>query len=150
MAASERFLIVAAQFTQAISEALVDGAMETLLAAGIGKDQVELVWVPGCFELPVVAAKAARTDHYAAVICLGCVVRGETAHFDYVASQAAEGIMRASLETEKPIIFGVLTTENMQQALARSGGAKGNKGQESAEAALTMLKVLRQVGEGAR
>lgn len=143
----ERYLIVVAEFTRSISDKLLEGAEEAFHTAGLAEDQIDVMRVPGCFELPVVAVKGARTGAYAAVVCLGCVIRGETTHYDYVAGQAAEGIMRASLETEVPIIFGVVTTENLAQAQARSGGEHGNKGTYAAEAAMKMAKTLKDLAK---
>jgi 6,7-dimethyl-8-ribityllumazine synthase len=142
---NQRYLIIVAEFTRSISDKLLDGAKETFFEAGLEETQVDVLRVPGCFELPVVAMKAARSHAYAAIVCLGCVIRGETTHYDYVAGQAAEGIMRASLETEVPIIFGVVTTENLAQAQARAGGEHGNKGAYAAAAALSMTKTLQEL-----
>jgi 6,7-dimethyl-8-ribityllumazine synthase len=142
---AKKFLIVVGKFTEKISTALLSGATSELINSGTKQEDIDLVWVPGCFELPLAAQVGAKTGKYAAVICLGCVIQGETAHFDYVASQAAEGVLRASLATEVPIIFGVLTTYNERQATARAGGKYGNKGSESAQAALQMISVLEKL-----
>lgn len=144
----KRYLIVASQFNDMISKALMDGATSTLRDAGLSESDVEQIWVPGCFELPVVAAQAARSNRYSGVICLGCVIRGETPHFDFVAGEAARGLMQVGIDTGVPIIFGVLTTDNEQQALARSGLKGGNKGRDAAQAALHMSRVMGQLQEG--
>jgi 6,7-dimethyl-8-ribityllumazine synthase len=144
---SARYLIVAGKFNDTITKLLVSGAQEVLQEAGVSANAVDTVWVPGSFEIPVVAAKAARSKSFAAVICLGAVIRGETPHFDFVAGEAASGIMQVSIETGVPVIFGVLTTDTIEQALSRSGIKGGNKGRDAAHAALGTLKALKQVDE---
>jgi len=152
---SQKVLVVVSHFNQKVTRSLLEGALETLYNAGLQKSQVDVIEVPGAFELPVVAAKGARSGRWDSVICLGCVIRGETPHFDYVCQEAARGMMNVSLETEKPVIFGVLTTDTSQQALARSGlghpakadseGVKQlveNKGVDAAEAALEMMGIF--------
>ena len=147
-----RVLIVVSEFNQTITQSLLDAARETLYKAGLPEDHVDVIRVPGAFELPVVAAKGARSNRWDSVICLGCVIKGETPHFDYVCQEAARGLMQVSLETEKPVIFGVLTTLTSQQAMERSGlrettvsdpdGIKQvveNKGVDAAQAALHMM-----------
>lgn len=144
---ADKILIVAGRFNELVTRSLVAGAVDTLKAAGIHDQQVYTSWVPGAFEIPVVAAKAARSKGFAAVICLGAVIRGNTAHFDYVAGPTASGIMNVSIETEIPVIFGVLTTDTVEQALDRSGLKLGNKGSEAAKTALEMIKTLKDVEE---
>jgi 6,7-dimethyl-8-ribityllumazine synthase len=141
---TQRYLIVAARFNELITKSLVGGAQEVLTAAGHGADH-ELIWVPGAFEIPVVAAKAARSGKYAAVICLGAVIRGDTPHFDYVAGPCASALMNIGVETSVPVIFGVLTTDTVEQALNRAGIKLGNKGADAAHTALSMVKTLRQL-----
>jgi 6,7-dimethyl-8-ribityllumazine synthase len=109
---------------------------------GVADDRVDVAWVPGSFEIPVVARKLAASGRYAAVVCLGCVIRGETAHFDHVAGQAAAGVMQASLATGIPVIFGILTTDSIEQALDRAGLKGGNKGADAAMAAIEMVSLL--------
>ncbi len=140
----KKILIVVARFNDMITRSLLVGATDCLRDSGVKDSHVVVVWVPGSFEIPVVAAKAARSGKYSAVICLGAVIRGETPHFDFVAGQAASGVMNIALETGIPVIFGVLTTDTIEQALARSGIKGGNKGRDSAQAALEMIKVLGQ------
>lgn len=140
----KKILIVVARFNDMITRSLLVGATDCLRDSGVKDSHVMVVWVPGSFEIPVVAAKAARSGKYSAVICLGAVIRGETPHFDFVAGQAASGVMNIALETGIPVIFGVLTTDTIEQALARSGIKGGNKGRDSAQAALEMIKVLGQ------
>lgn len=144
-----RFAIVAARFNGMITEALVSGCRETFLRRGVAEKNLDLAWVPGSFEIPITARKLAATGDYAAVVCIGCVIRGETAHYDHVAGQAAAGVLNAGLETGVPVIFGVLTTETVEQALNRSGLKLGNKGAEAAEAALEMAALFAAI-EGAR
>lgn len=142
---SKRYLIVAAKFNEMISKALVAGAQEAFAENGVASSQVDLIWVPGSFELPVVATKAARSQAYAAVVCLGAVIRGGTPHFDYVAGQAAAGVMRVSIDTGVPVIFGVLTTDTEEQALSRCGLKGGNKGADAARSALATVQALAQL-----
>lgn len=144
----KRYLIIASRFNEMISRALLQGAKDTFSEAGLNASDLEEIWVPGCFELPVVAAEAARSQRYSGIICLGCVIQGETPHFDYVAGETARGLMQVGIDTGVPVIFGVLTTENEQQALARSGLKGGNKGRDAAQAALSMSRVMGMVKEG--
>lgn len=147
-----RIGIVCARWNEAITSRLLRGAQDRLRERGVKPKHVEVVWVPGAFELPLAAKVMAASGRHDAVIALGCVIRGDTPHFDYVAGAAAEGIMRAQLDTGVPVMFGVLTTENLRQALVRSvvdGDVRGdNKGVEAADAALTMAAVLDAVGPG--
>ncbi len=131
-----RVAIVAARFNQAITSRLVDGALEALASHGVAPDRTDLAWVPGAFEIPLVARRFAQTGRYQAVVALGAVIRGETAHFELVANEAASGIMQVTLETGIPVIFEVLATETLAQAESRAGGIHGNKGWEAAESAL--------------
>jgi 6,7-dimethyl-8-ribityllumazine synthase len=144
-APSGRFAIVAARFNSLVTEALVAACRDTLVRHGVPEDAIDLAWVPGSFEIPLVARKLAATGRYLAVVCLGCVIRGETSHYDHVAGQAASGIMQASMSTGVPVVFGVLTTESVEQALNRAGLKSGNKGAEAAMAAIEMVNVLAQI-----
>ena len=137
-----RFAVVAARFNERISKRLLAGAMQALSSAGVIDEAVEVHWVPGSFELPQAAALLARSGRYAAIVCVGCVIKGETPHFDFVAGQAAAGIQQVALETGVPATFGVITALTEAQALARSGGEVGNRGQEAAEAALEMAAFV--------
>ena len=137
-----RVALVAARFNETISRRLLEGALDRLRRHGVAEDDLSVAWVPGAFELPLVANRIASSGEVDAVVCLGAVIRGETAHFDFVAQQAASGIMKASLATGVPISFGVLTTEDTQQAAERAGGKLGNKGAEAADAAIEMANVL--------
>ena len=134
-----RIAIVISRFNRAVTDNLLDGAREAVAKFGLRCDDVDVFAVPGAFELPLLAREAARSPRYAAVVCLGAVIRGETPHFDYVCQEAAAGIARVSLETGKPVAFGVLTTDDTSQALERAGGSVGNKGYE---AVVTVVEVL--------
>jgi 6,7-dimethyl-8-ribityllumazine synthase len=137
-----RIAVVAARFNEMITGKLVEGALTGLATHGVGPDAVDVAWVPGAFEIPLVASRMARTHRYAAVICLGAVIRGDTAHFDLVANESARGIAQVALDTGVPVIFEVLATDDLAQAEARAGGTHGNKGWEAAEAALEMAWLL--------
>ena len=141
-----RFAIVASRFNAMVTEALVSGCRDAMARHGVTEDRVDLAWVPGSFEIPIVARKLAETGRYAAVICLGCVIRGETSHYDHVAGQAAAGVMQAGLSTGVPVIFGILTTETVEQALNRAGLKSGNKGADAAMAAIEMVNLLSRIG----
>lgn len=140
-----RFALVAARFNQLVVESLVAGARDALRRYGVADDHVDLVWVPGSFEIPVVAKRLAASKQYAAVICLGAVIRGDTDHYDHVAGAATNGIAQASLATNVPVIFGVLTCDTVEQALNRAGLKSGNKGHEAALAAIEMVNLLAQL-----
>ena len=140
-----RFAIVAARFNDFIVNQLVAGASDTLLRHGIAEDQIDLVRVPGSFEIPVIAQKLGKSGKYAAVICLGCVIRGDTSHYDHVAGAAASGIATAALNSGVPVIFGVLTCDTMEQAINRAGGKSGNKGAEAALTAIEMVNVMKKL-----
>jgi 6,7-dimethyl-8-ribityllumazine synthase len=137
-----RFALVAGRFNQIIVDRLVEGARDGLTRHGVADDAIDLVWVPGSFEIPVVAQRLAASGQYAAVLCLGCVIQGETDHYDYVCAQTASGIAHAARETGVPVIFGVLTCDTLEQAMNRAGGKSGNKGHDAAVAALEMASLL--------
>jgi len=138
-----RIGIVLARFNQAITDRLLGGALEALAAHEVADDAVDVARVPGAFEIPLAAARMANTGRYHALVGLGAVVRGETPHFDYVAGEAARGLSRVALRYDVPVGFGVLTVDSIDQALARSGGDRGNKGYEAAVTALEMVQLLR-------
>lgn len=142
-----RFAIVAARFNSLVTEALLAGCRDAFVRHGVPDDRLDVAWVPGSFEIPIVARRLARTGRYSAVVCLGCVIRGETGHYDHVAGQAASGVMQASLGTDIPVIFGILTTETVEQALNRAGLKAGNKGAEAALAAIEMVNLLDRIGQ---
>jgi 6,7-dimethyl-8-ribityllumazine synthase len=140
--AGMRVAIVASRFNDTITNRLVEGATDALRRHGVDGDSVDLAWAPGAFELPLVASRLAATGNYDAVITLGAVIRGATGHYDFVAGQCAAGVQRASLDTGVPIVFGVLTTDTIEQAVERSGTKAGNKGFESAVTAIEMANLL--------
>jgi 6,7-dimethyl-8-ribityllumazine synthase len=140
-----KFALVAARFNQRVVQSLVEGAVDTLVRHGVANDDVVLHWVPGSFEIPLVAQTVAATKKYAAVICLGAVIRGDTDHYDHVAGSATSGVAQASLATGVPVIFGILTCDNVEQALNRAGLKSGNKGAEAALAAIEMANLLKQL-----
>ena len=142
---NDRYGIVAGRFNGFISESLLKGALDGLRRHGVDDDRIDVAWVPGAFEIPLAARKMAESGSYAAVICLGCVIRGATPHFDYVAGEAARGIAAAGRDTGVPVIFGVLTTENLEQALERAGTKAGNRGWDAALAALEMADLMRRL-----
>jgi 6,7-dimethyl-8-ribityllumazine synthase len=143
--AAARIAIVVSRFNRSVTDNLLEGAREAASKLGLRCGEEDVFFVPGAFELPLVAREAVRSTHYDAVVCLGAVVRGETPHFDYVCEQAAAGILRVSLESGKPVAFGVLTTDDMPQALERAGGSVGNKGYEAVTTVVETLATLESV-----
>ncbi len=143
------FAIVASRWNDLMVAKLVEGAKDTLFRHGVEPDAVDLAYVPGCFELPLVATKLAATGKYDAILCLGAVIRGATPHFDYVASESAKGISHVARTTGVPTAFGVLTCDTIEQAIERSGSKGGNKGVEAALTAIEMANLLRDIAEGA-
>jgi 6,7-dimethyl-8-ribityllumazine synthase len=141
-----RFAVVVARFNETVTRALLAGAIDGFVRHGVAEDRIDVAWVPGSFEIPLIARRMVETGSYAAVVCLGAVIRGETSHYDHVAGQAASGVMQASLATSVPVIFGILTTDTVEQALNRSGLKGGNKGAEAAMAAIEMVNLLGQIG----
>ncbi|EJF1355476.1 6,7-dimethyl-8-ribityllumazine synthase [Staphylococcus pseudintermedius] len=137
--------VVVGRFNDLITGRLLDGAQDALRRHQVTEDSIDVAYVPGAFELPIVAKKMAQTGKYDAVVTLGCVIRGATSHYDYVCNEAAKGIAKASDDTGVPVIFGVLTTENIEQAIERAGTKAGNKGAESAVGAIEMANLLRQM-----
>jgi 6,7-dimethyl-8-ribityllumazine synthase len=140
-----RFALVAARFNEVIVDRLVSGALDGLKCNNVEENAIDLVHVPGSFEIPLVAQKLAQTGRYAAVICLGAVIRGETDHYDYVAGAAATGISQAALNSGVPVIFGILTCDTVDQALRRAGERSGNKGYDAALAAIEMVNLLQKL-----
>ena len=143
-----RIAVLASRFNETITKSLLEGALSALRRHGLDDASITVAWVPGAFELPMTAKRLAESGEYDAIVCLGAVIRGATTHYDYVCSQAAAGIARVSLDTGVPVIFGVLTTENIEQAIERSGTKAGNKGFDSAVAAIEMADLLRQLPKG--
>ncbi|HUL48528.1 MAG TPA: 6,7-dimethyl-8-ribityllumazine synthase [Gemmatimonadales bacterium] len=144
-----RIAVVVSRYNERITSRLLEGARQCLDEHGVPDARVDVLWVPGAFELPVVAEAAAASGRYAAIVALGCVIRGETAHFDYVAGEASRGLANVAIAHQVPVGFGVLTTESLEQALDRAGGPAGNKGYEATEAALSTASVLAQLGRAA-
>ena len=145
IATAGRYALVCGRFNDLIVERLRHGAVDTLTRHGVASADIDVVWVPGAWELPLVAKRLAGSGEYVAVICLGAVIRGSTAHFEHVAGQCAAGIQRVALDTGIPVAFGVLTTETIEQAIERAGTKAGNKGAEAAMAALETVSVLDQL-----
>ncbi|EEP60062.1 6,7-dimethyl-8-ribityllumazine synthase [Sulfurihydrogenibium yellowstonense] len=141
-----KFGIVVGRFNSFITERLLEGAIDCILRHGGSKDNIEIVKVPGSFEIPLTAKKLAKSGKYDAVICLGAVIRGSTPHFDYVANEVTKGIAQVSLETEVPISYGILTTDTIEQAVERAGTKMGNKGFDAAMVAIEMANVLKSIG----
>ena len=137
-----RIGMVAARFNELIVSKLVEGARDCLVRHGVNDDDIDIVWVPGAFEIPLAAKRLAASGQYAAVICLGAVIRGATPHFDYVASEVSKGVASVGLQTGTPTIFGVLTTESIEQAIERAGTKAGNKGWDAAMTALEMADLM--------
>lgn len=137
--------IVAARFNEFIVSKLVSGAEDALLRHDVNADDITVAWVPGAFEIPVIAKKMAASGKYDAVICLGAVIRGATSHYDYVCNEVSKGVASVSLETGVPVMFGVVTTENIEQAIERAGTKAGNKGYDCAMGALEMIDLMKQL-----
>lgn len=135
--------IIVGRFNEFVCGKLLDGALDGLKRHGVKDEDIDVAWVPGAFEIPLIAKKMAKNDKYDAVICLGAVIKGSTSHYDYVCSEVSKGIASVSLETEKPVLFGVLTTNNIEQAIERSGSKAGNKGYECAVSAIEMANLLK-------
>ena len=138
--------IVVARFNEFITSKLLSGAMDGLLRHNVKEEDIQVACVPGAFEIPLIASKMAKSGKYDAVICLGAVIRGSTSHYDYVCNEVSKGIAAVSLETGIPVMFGVLTTENIEQAIERAGSKAGNKGSEGAEGAIEMVNLIREMG----
>ena len=140
-----RFALVAARFNHFVVEHLVGGARDAFRRHGVADEAIDLVWVPGSFEIPFVAQRLAQSGQYAALVCLGAVIRGDTDHYDYVAGEAAKGIAQVALATGIPVIFGILTCDTLEQAINRAGAKAGNKGFEAAMTAIELVNLLHQL-----
>ncbi len=140
-----KFALVVSRFNEFISKKLLEGAQDALVRHDVTADNIDIAWVPGAFEIPLVAKKLAQSKKYDAVICLGAVIRGSTPHFEYIASEVAKGIAAVNLETGVPVTFGVLTTENIEQAVERAGTKEGNKGFDAALNAIEMANVIKSL-----
>ena len=139
--------IVAGRFNEFITSKLLSGALDGLIRHNVEEENIDVAWVPGAFEIPLIASKMAESGRYDAVICLGAVIRGNTSHYDYVCSAVSKGIASVSLKTGVPVMFGVLTTENIEQAIERAGTKAGNKGSECAEGAIEMVNLIRSMAQ---
>ena len=137
--------IVAARFNELIVSKLLSGAVDGLSRHNVNDSDIEVAWVPGAFEIPLIASKMAKSGKYDAIICLGAVIRGATSHYDYVCSEVSKGIANVSLNSDIPVIFGVVTTENIEQAIERAGTKAGNKGYDSAMSAIEMVNLIREI-----
>ena len=140
-----RIGIVAARFNEFITSKLLSGAIDTLQRHDVKSEDIDVAWVPGAFEIPLIASKMAKTGKYDAIICLGAVIRGNTSHYDYVCSEVSKGIASVSLASDIPVMFGVLTTENIEQAIERAGTKAGNKGYDCAMGAIEMVNLIREI-----
>lgn len=139
-----KFGIVASRFNEFITEKLLEGALDGLERHGVKSDDIEILWTPGSFEIPLVAKKAAESGKFDAVICLGTVIRGETPHFNFVAGEVSKGIANVSLQTGIPVLFGIITSDNLEQAIERAGTKSGNKGRDAAISAIEMANLLKE------
>lgn len=138
-----KFGVVVSRFNEFITTRLLEGAKDALLRHGVAEADIDIAWTPGSFEIPLVAKKMATSGRYNAVICLGAIIRGDTPHFEYIAAEVTKGIATTSLETGIPIVYGVITTENLEQAIERAGTKAGNKGAQAAQAAIEMANLMR-------
>ena len=143
---NEKFCIIISRFNEFISAKLLSGALDELKRHGVSEDNIDVVWCPGAFEIPLVAKKCAASKKYNAVITLGAVIKGSTSHYDYVCAEVSKGVASTSLETGVPVIFGVLTTDNIEQAIERAGTKAGNKGSDAAKAAIEMANLMTAIG----
>ena len=141
----EKFCIIIARFNEFIGSKLLSGAIDELRRHGISESDIDVVWVPGAFEIPIVAKKCAKSGKYSAIITLGAVIKGSTSHYDYVCAEVSKGVATVGLETEVPVIFGVLTTDNIEQAIELAGTKAGNKGSDAAKSAIEMANLLKQI-----
>lgn len=145
VAQNMKVALVAARFNEFITAKLIGGALDGLKRHGVPEEAIHLAWVPGAFEIPLVASKLANSGKYDAVICLGAVIRGSTSHYDYVCAEVSKGVAHAALESGVPVLFGVLTTDTIEQAIERAGSKAGNKGAECAQGAIEMVDLLRSM-----
>ena len=145
VATNEKFCIIISRFNEFIGSKLLSGAIDELKRHGVSEDNIDTVWVPGAFEIPLIAKKVAKTEKYNAIITLGAVIKGSTGHYDYVCAEVSKGIASVSLETGVPVIFGVLTTDNIEQAIERAGTKAGNKGSDAAKTAIEMANLVKLI-----
>lgn len=142
---NEKFCIVISRFNEFIGSKLLSGAIDELKRHGVNEENIDVVWTPGAFEIPLVAKRCAKSGKYNAIITLGAIIKGSTSHYDYVCAELSKGIAQIGLETEVPVLFGVLTTENIEQAIERAGTKAGNKGSDAAKAAIEMANLLKEI-----
>ena len=142
---NEKFCIVISRFNEFIGSKLLSGAIDELKRHGVNEENIDVVWTPGAFEIPLVAKRCAKSGKYNAIITLGAIIKGSTSHYDYVCAELSKGIAQVGLETEVPVLFGVLTTENIEQAIERAGTKAGNKGSDAAKAAIEMANLLKEI-----
>ncbi len=142
---SEKYCIVIARFNEFIGSKLLSGAIDELVRHGVDENNIDVIWTPGAFEIPITAKKAAISKKYSAIIALGAIIKGSTQHYDYVCAELSKGIAHVSLETGVPVMFGVLTTDNIEQAIERAGTKAGNKGSDAAKSAIEMVNLLKQL-----
>ena len=145
IAKGKKFGIIASRFNDFITKELVSGCMDTLTRHGVNNEDLSITWVPGAFEVPLVAQRLAKAKSYDALICLGTVIRGSTPHFDYIAAEVAKGIAKVSLDSGLPVIFGIITADTIEQAIERAGTKEGNKGRDAASSAIEMANLLTQI-----
>lgn len=145
IAKGKKFAVIASRFNDFVTKELVSGCLDTLVRHGAEDKDLEVVWVPGAFEIPLVALKLAKTKSYDAIVCLGTIIRGSTPHFDYIASEVSKGIARVSHDTGLPVIFGVITADTIEQAIERAGTKEGNKGKDAALNAIEMANLMDKV-----
>ena len=143
---NEKFCIIVSRFNEFIGGKLLSGAIDELKRHGVEDSNIDIVWCPGAFEIPLIAKKCAKTGKYSAVITLGAVIKGSTSHYDYVCAEVSKGVASVSLDTGVPVIFGVLTTENLEQAIERAGTKAGNKGADAAKSAIEMANLVKTIG----
>ena len=141
-----KFGLVISRFNEFFSKKMLEGAQDALLRHGVSEDDIELAWTPGSFEIPLIAQKMAQTKNYDAIICLGAVIRGSTPHFDHISTEVTKGIAKVNLDTGVPVIYGVITTDTLEQAIERSGSKAGNKGFNAAVSAIEMANLVKEIG----
>ena len=143
---NEKFCIIVSRFNEFICSKLLSGALDELRRHGVNGDNIDVVWCPGAFEIPLIAKKCAKSGKYSAIITLGAVIKGSTSHYDYVCAEVSKGVASVGLETGVPVIFGVLTTDNIEQAIERAGTKAGNKGSDAAKSAIEMANLINKIG----
>ena len=145
VAKGKKFGIVVSRFNEFITRKLLDGAMDALIRHEAEENKIDIAWVPGSFEIPLIASTLAKSKKYDALVCLGAVIQGDTPHYEYIASEVTKGLAQTSLETGVPVAFGILTTDNLEQAIERAGTKAGNKGAQAAESAIEMVNLINQI-----